>query len=95
MAYYLYYSSICRLLFLADFWNMSMLFKINFQPSTCAYYNRTEQDNLAWSCYVTLLLSCKFFCSDQLFLIVIMRIHLFMTFSNQCYLCVILWTENK
>lgn len=52
---------ICRLLFLADFWNMSIVFKINFQLSTCAYYNRTEQDNLAWSCYVTLLLSCKFF----------------------------------
>lgn len=33
---------ICRLLFLADFWNMSMVFKINFQLSTRAYYNRTE-----------------------------------------------------
>lgn len=52
---------ICRVLFLADFWNMSMVFKINFQLSTYAYYNRTEQDNLAWSYYVTLLFSCKFF----------------------------------
>jgi len=73
--------SSCRLLFLADIWDVSMLLKINLQLSTHAYCSRTEQDNRAQSLGVTLLLRCKFFCYDQLCLIVMMRINLLMTFK--------------
>lgn len=80
---------IYRLIFLADFWNMNILFKINFQLSTFTYYNKTEQDNLTLSLHVTLLLCCKFFCYDQLLLAIIMRIDLLMTVTNKYYLCLI------